>query len=75
MARNAVYRSFEVHEGFGSIAGPLRFESESRAEADTVLERLAEHGSSAQLVGIRSQNGGADGESVLLRILLGQKVA
>lgn len=53
----------------------LRLESESRAEADAVLERVAEHGSGAQLFGIRSQDGGADGESVLLRILLGRKAA
>ncbi len=70
MANSAVYRSFEVHEGFGPEAGPLRVECQRRAEADEALERMSIQGSSVQLYGIRS-----DGEPVLLRMLLGRRAA
>ena len=75
MAKTVVFRSFEVHEGFGPEAGPLRFESTSRSEADEVLERLSTHGSNAQLFGIRNRDDGGEGERVLLRVLLGAKAA
>ncbi|MGH2758656.1 MAG: hypothetical protein ACRDKJ_03725 [Actinomycetota bacterium] len=75
MAKTVVFRSFEVREGFGGEAGPLRFESATRAEADEALERLSSAGASAELFGIRSRDDGGEGERVLLRILLGQKAA
>ena len=75
MAKSLVFRSFAVHEGFGSEAGALRFESPSRAEADHALEELSRDGASAQLFGIKSREDGGEGERILLRILLGQKAA
>jgi hypothetical protein len=73
MARNVVFESFEVHEGFGpQDIGPLVFESASRADADTVLEKLWTGGTTAQLFGIR---GNGDHDRVLLRVLVGLKAA
>ena len=75
MAKLSVFRLFEVHEGFGPEAGPLWFESPTRAEADQALEELSRRGASAQLFGIKSCDDGGEGERILLRILLGQKAA
>ena len=74
MAANAVFELFEVREGFGPReVGPLRFESESRADADRVLEDLAPAGATVQLFGLKADHG--DQDRVLLRILVGLKAA
>jgi hypothetical protein len=75
MAKPTVYRMFEVHEGFGPTdVGPLRYESESRADADRVLEALSTEGSCVQLFGVRSEDAG-DGERVRLRALVARQAA
>lgn len=76
MARNVVYRSFEVREGFGpGVVGSLRFESETREEAEREFEELSMDGFDAQLFGVRSRDGEGEGERVLLRMLLGRRAA
>ncbi len=73
MAKSAVYRRFEVREGFGPIeVGELVFESESRGEADHEAEDRWSHGSNVQLYGVPSEEGH---EPVLLRALTGLKAA
>jgi hypothetical protein len=72
MAKTLVYRSYEVREGFGpGDVGRLRFESESRGDADRLLEELSIHGISVQLFGVRSD----DDERVLLRTLVARSAA
>lgn len=75
MAKSTVYRSFEVREGFGPTeVGKLIFESESRHDADNVVEDLSRHGTCAQLFGVRSESG-EEGNRVLLRSLVGLRAA
>lgn len=76
MARNVVYGSFEVREGFGpAVVGSLRFESETREEAEREFEELSMDGFDAQLFGVGSRDGEGEGERVLLRMLLGRRAA
>jgi hypothetical protein len=73
MAKAAVYRRFEVREGFGpKEIGRLVFESESRGDADHEAEELWSHGANVQLFGVKSEG---DAEPVLLRALTGLKAA
>jgi hypothetical protein len=73
MAKATVYRSFEVREGFGpSEVGDLVFESESLAEAATVVDDLWSSGHNAQLFGLPSEG---HSDRVLLRNLVGLRAA
>ncbi len=75
MAKATVYRSFEVREGFGPAeVGELVFETDSRQEADHVVEDLSAHGKCAQLFGVRSESSDS-GTRVLLRNLVGLRAA
>ncbi len=73
MAKAAVYRSFEVREGFGPVeVGKLVFVSERRGSADAEAEERWTHGRNVQVFGVPSDG---DHQPVLLRALTGLKAA
>jgi hypothetical protein len=73
MAKAAVYRRFEVREGFGPIeVGTLVFSTPSRGAADREAEERWAHGRNVQVFGVPSEG---DGQPVLLRALTGLKAA